>query len=293
MPVETPTSYVGVDVPMSPALALAQPTPAHDAPVVRAPYDALAPVYDLLTGDYAYAEWVADLVSLARAYGLDGSRTLDVACGNGNATVPLLNMGHEVTGCDISPAMVDAARERTRGRARLLEADILAMPLLGGFDLATCFGDVPNHLASLDEVRIALTGIRRNLRRGGMLLFDVNLLAAYREVPDVTLRDDDRIVTWWGSRAQIREPGGAGLVVIDVFRHDGDLWRRSTCRQPHRHHPLPGVVDAVAAAGLQVLAVHGHVPGVGLQPTADESRHPKAVVLARRPASFPTSRRRR
>ena len=43
--------------------------------------------------------------------------------------------------------------------------------------------------------------------------------------------------------------------------------------------------DADAGAGLEVVAVHGHVPGHGLQPTADESRHPKAVVLARRPAT--------
>ena len=166
------------------------------------------------------------------------------------------------------------------------------MPLLGRFDLVTCFGDVPNHLGSLEEVRTALTGLRRNLRHGGMLLFDVNLLAAYRDVPDVTVRDDDRIVTWWGSRAQIREPGGSGEVVIDVFQRGEDrLWHRSTCRQPHRHHPLPGVLDAVSAAGLEILEVRGHVPGAGLQPQADESLHPKAVVLARRPAPSRKTRR--
>jgi SAM-dependent methyltransferase len=167
------------------------------------------------------------------------------------------------------------------------------MPLLGRYDLVTCFGDVPNHFASPADVATALTGLRRNLRPGGMLLFDVNLLAAYRDVPDVTVRDDDRIVTWWGSRAQIDEEGGAGEVVVDVFQRDEDgLWHRSTCRQPHRHHPLPRVLEAVSAAGLEVAAVHGHVPGAGLQPDADESRHPKAVVLARRPAPFPTRTRR-
>jgi SAM-dependent methyltransferase len=267
------------------------PPPVAPAPPY-APYDVLAPVYELLTGDYAYGDWVAELEALARRRGLVGGRALDAACGTGNATLPLLELGYEVTGCDLSPAMVAAARERTAGRARIVEADLLRMPLLGRFDLATCFGDVPNHLASIAEVRTALSGLRRNLRAGGMLLFDVNLLAAYREVPDVTLRDEDRIVTWWGSRAEIHAPGGAGEIVIDVFQRDGGEWRRSTCRQPHRHHPLPGVLDAVAGAGLEVLAVHGHVPGVGLQTEADEALHPKAVVLARRPASFPTTKRR-
>jgi SAM-dependent methyltransferase len=266
--------------------------PSVAPPPPCAPYDVLAPVYELLTGDYAYGDWVGELEALARGRGLAGGRALDAACGTGNATLPLLELGYEVTGCDLSSAMVAAARERTAGRARIVEADLLRMPLLGRFDLATCFGDVPNHLASTGEVRTALTGLRRNLRPGGMLLFDVNLLAAYREVPDMTLRDEDRIVTWWGSRAEIHSPGGAGEIVIDVFQRDGDEWRRSTCRQPHRHHPLPGVLDAVAGAGLEVLAVHGHVPGVGLQAEADEALHPKAVVLARRPASFPTTRRR-
>jgi len=279
---------------MPPALVQASPSatrPSRFAP--QAPYDALAPVYDLLTGDYTYPEWVRELVGLARDHGLEGRRTLDAACGDGNATVPLLDLGHEVSACDLSPAMVAAARRRTGGRARIVQADLLAMPLLGRHDLVTCLGDVPNHLASLADVAAALTGLRRNLRAGGMLLFDVNLLAAYRDVPDVTVRDDDRIVTWWGSRAQIHEPGGAGEVVVDVFQRDADgLWHRSTCRQPHRHHPLPGVLDAVSAAGLEVVAVHGHVPGAGLQPRADESRHPKAVVLARRPARLTTKTRR-
>jgi SAM-dependent methyltransferase len=274
---------------MSSALPLVHLPEVHLSPVTTparcAPYDVLAPVYDLLTGDYAYGSWVRELVTLARGHGLLGDRALDVACGTGNGTVPLLDLCYEVTGCDLSGAMLDAARLRTHGRARLLEADVLAMPVLGRFDLATCLGDVPNHLGSVDEVRTALTGIRRNLRPGGMLLFDLNLLVAYRAVPDLTLRDESRVVTWWGAPAEISEPGGAGEVVIDVFEREGGLWRRSQCRQPHRHHPLPAVLAAVAAAGLEVVAVHGHVPGVGLQPRADESLHSKAVVLARRPAS--------
>src|SRR5690242_11058261 len=279
---------------MPPALVHASPSATRSSRFApRAPYDALAAVYDLLTGDYTYAGWVRELVALARAHGLEGDRTLDAACGDGNATVPLLELGHEVSGCDLSPAMVAAARRRTGGRARIVQADLLAMPLLGRHDLVTCFGDVPNHLPSLADVATALTGLRRNLRAGGMLLFDVNLLAAYRDVPDITVRDEDRIVTWWGSRARIQESGGAGEVVVDVFQRDQDgLWHRSTCRQPHRHHPLPGVLDAVSAAGLEVVAVHGHVPGAGLQPHADESRHPMAVVLARRPARIPTRTRR-
>jgi SAM-dependent methyltransferase len=282
---------------MSLAVSVVHPSRVHLAPSPPAspcaPYDVLAPVYDLLTGDYAYGSWVRELVMLARGHGLLGGRALDVACGTGNGTLPLLDLGYEVTGCDLSRRMLEAARHRTRDRARLFEADVLALPVFGRFDLATCFGDVLNHLVSLDDVETALAGIRRNLRPGGMLLFDLNLLVAYHAVPDLTLGDESRVVSWRGDAAQIREPGGLGEVVIDVFERDGPLWRRSTCRQPHRHHPLTDVLAAVTAAGLEVLAVHGHVPGVGLQPGADESLHPKAVVLARRSAYRPPTTDRR
>jgi SAM-dependent methyltransferase len=275
---------------MPTSLAVARPGGPPGLPP-EAPYDALAPVYDLLTGDYAYADWVRDLVARARARGLEGDRALDAACGDGNATLPLLDLGFAVTGCDLAPAMVTEARRRTAGRARIVQADLMDMPLLGRFDLVTCFGDVPNHFPSLRSVRTLLAGLRRNLRRGGMLLFDVNLLAAYRDVPDMTVRDADRIVTWWGSRARIAEPGGSGEILVDVFRREAGSWRRATCRQPHRHHPLPAIVEAVAAAGLEVLGVHGHVPGAGLTPEADEARHPKAVLFARRPEFVEPPRR--
>jgi SAM-dependent methyltransferase len=263
------------------------------APAPARPYDVLAPVYELLTGDYAYDDWVRSLVELALGHGLEGGRALDAACGNGNATLPLLDLGYDVSGCDISPAMVAAARARTGGRARIVEADLCRMPLLGRFDLATCFGDVPNHLASLEQVRLALRGLRRNLRRGGMLLFDVNLLAAYRDVPDVVVRDDTRTVTWWGGRAEIREPGGAGEMFVEVCERVGGRWKRDVCRQPHRHHPLPHVLAAAADAGLEVLAVRGYLPGEGFSSFADEDVHTKAAVLARRPSAPPSTATRR
>jgi SAM-dependent methyltransferase len=280
---------------VAPATALAHapsPSAAPAAPAAEPPppYDLLAPVYQLLTGDYGYDRWVGVLEGLARDHGLTGSRALDVACGDGNAILPLLELGYDVTGCDLAPAMVERADARAGGRARLLVADMRALPLLGRFDLVTCLGDVFNHLDASADLRAALGGMRQNLRPGGMVVFDVNLLAAYRDVPDVVIDGGEHMVTWSGRGALIDEPGGAGTVIIDVFQRDGDVWRRSRCRQPHRHHPLDVVRAAVAAAGLEVVAIRGQRPGAQLDAEADESVHPKAVVLARRPERMTTDR---
>src|SRR4051812_30675812 len=100
-----------------------------DAGAERA-YDALAPVYDLLTGSYAYDRWLSALEDLARAHGLRGRRALDVACGTGKSFLPLLERGYEVTACDVSAGMVALAAAKARGRAALHLADMRALPVL-------------------------------------------------------------------------------------------------------------------------------------------------------------------
>src|SRR5206468_5504331 len=88
-------------------------TPTLIAPA-RDAYDALAPVYDVLTARYAYDRWLAALEDLALDHGLAGHRVLDVACGTGKSFLPLLERGWEVTACDISGEM--AARAAEKGR---------------------------------------------------------------------------------------------------------------------------------------------------------------------------------
>jgi SAM-dependent methyltransferase len=228
-------------------------------------YAVLAPAYDLLTARYAYGPWLDAIERLAVRHGLAGRRVLDVGCGTGKSFVPLLERGFEVTACDISPEMVAEARQRADGRADLLVADMRRLPVLGEFDLIVCLNDGINHLLDLEEVADAFAGFHANLVPGGLLVFDVTTLAAYREVPDVVVEDDER------------------LVVIDVFTHEGDgLWRRSVSHQRHRHHPMDDLRRLAGQAGLEVAAVLGQRPGAVLDDTLDERVHRKACFVMRR-----------
>jgi SAM-dependent methyltransferase len=143
-------------------------------------YAVLAPAYDLLTAEYAYGPWLAAIERLALRHGLAGRRLLDVGCGTGKSFMPLLERGFDVTACDISPEMVAAARQKAGGRADVLVADMRRLPVLGEFDLITCIDDAINHLLGPDEVADAFAGLRANLAPGGLLVFDVNTLAAYQ-----------------------------------------------------------------------------------------------------------------
>jgi SAM-dependent methyltransferase len=246
-------------------------------------YAVLAPAYDLLTAEYAYEPWLDAIERLALEHGLRGRRLLDVGCGTGKSFLPMLDRGFEVTACDISPEMVELARLKAGDRADVHVADMRRLPMLGRFDLVTCLDDAVNHLLSADEVADALEGLRANLAPGGLLIFDVNTLAAYRAVPDVVVEDDECLLRWRGGLAELSEPGGEAEVIIDVFAHQGDgLWRRSLSRQRHRHHPVDDLRELIEEAGLEVVAVLGQRPGAVLDTELDEQLHRKAVFISRR-----------
>lgn len=245
-------------------------------------YDVLAPAYDLLTAGYAYAPWLGAIDRLARDHGLNGGRALDVACGTGKSLEALLDLGYEATGCDASAGMAAVARRKLAGRAEVHVADMRELPVYGRFDLVTCLDDALNHLPSRADIEAAFGAMAANLAPDGLLAFDVNTFAAYRETGDRIVEDAERIVLWHGAPARLDRPGGRAEVAMDVMsrRSDG-LWRRASASWGHWHYPLDSIPAMAAAAGLDVVAVRGQQPGGRLEPDPDEQRHRKALFLVR------------
>jgi SAM-dependent methyltransferase len=96
-----------------------------------------------------------------------GARILDAGCGSGRNMIELARYG-VVTGVELSPLSVAAARERHTGE--VLAGSIADMPLgSDSFDLAVCL-DVIEHLA---EDAPALAELRRVVAPGGALVVTV------------------------------------------------------------------------------------------------------------------------
>jgi SAM-dependent methyltransferase len=238
-------------------------------------YEAMAPVYDDFTGHYESEAWIADLLKVLEHHGLTGKRLLDVGCGTGTSFMPMLAQGWEVTGCDISPAMLALAREKAGEKARLAVADMLDLPEFGEFDLVWALDDAINYLLSPEELARALAGMRANLAPTGLLLFDVNELQAYRTffAETTVVERGGRQLTWRGLASADVPPGSICESEMEVA--PGEVL---THRQ--RHFPEAEVRKALAQAGLECLDVFGHgLDGIPTQPV--EPTHTKAIYIAR------------
>jgi len=247
-------------------------------------YEAMAPVYDSFTYRNDYEMWFGELLPPLEGHGLKQGRLLDVACGSGKGFPPMLRRGWSIEGCDISPAMLERARERGAGEVEIHVADMRALPVFGEFDLVWALNDPANYMLDVEELVQALTGMRRNLGPGGLLMFDTNTTDAYRGFfagETVVERDGWRLI--WRGRSDPDAP--PGTVMEASFEAEplqpgiGDPIAPQLHRE--RHHPEAEVLEAVARSGLECLDVLGYTDEEKIGQPLDEDKHFKAIYIAR------------
>lgn len=134
-------------------------------------YDLFAAQNDALAGDIDF------YLDLARDR---GGKVLELACGTGRILTPLAEAGFEVTGVDISRAMLDLADRKLQalrpsawGRARLVCAPMQDFETQDRFDLALLPARSFQHLTDPADQRKTLEGVWRCLNPGGMLVIDM------------------------------------------------------------------------------------------------------------------------
>jgi SAM-dependent methyltransferase len=247
-------------------------------------YEAIAPFYDDFTAHHDYELWLGNLLPELERHGLQGNRLLDVGCGTGKSFIPMLERGWEVTGCDISAAMIELAAAKVGDTADLSVADMRDLPRFGEFDLVWCLDDAVNYLLSDEELERALSGMRRNLGPGGLLMFDVNAIQAYRTffAEEVVIEREGWQLVWKGRSSPDAEPGSISEASFEVQPLEGeDSPRIAPEMHRQRHFPEAEVLATFEAVGLECLEVFGHGHDAVLHQPLQDEVHTKAVYIAR------------
>jgi SAM-dependent methyltransferase len=249
--------------------------PEQEKSPAQKSYDTYAPVYDDFNREYRYERWTGRLLEKAEAAGLSGNRLLDIGCGTGLSFLPLLENGWQVTGCDISPAMLEVARSKVGDAATLVTADMRDLPVLGDFDLIWSVNDAMNYLLSPEDLSLALAGMARNLAPGGIVVFDVNTLTAYRTFfsSEHSVEANGKRLTWKGQMSP--DDILPGSVNEANFEGDDEALTHVHCQ---RHFTEAEVLAAAEGAALRLHDLFGERDG-DLFHGLDEDRHTKAVYV--------------
>jgi len=141
-------------------------------PVALAAYEALAERYSEKAESKAENGFIEHPAMRQALGNVAGLSVLDAGCGPGFLANHLINCRAQVTAFDVSPKMIDIARKRTVGKARLFIAD-MAKPLV---ELADAEFDIVASSLAIDYVRdwsVPLKEFHRVLKQNGKLIFSV------------------------------------------------------------------------------------------------------------------------
>jgi SAM-dependent methyltransferase len=169
------------------------------------PYDAWAEIYDSV---FSYV--VDDIPFYVEESTRAGGTVLELGCGTGRVSIPIAQAGVDVVGMDSSSNMLTRAREKSQEAGtpnlKLLRADMRDFNISSKFDLVIIpFRGFLSLLSVDDEIR-TLMNIKRHLKSGGKLIFDIfvpdlNMMVQEGDVPYhfrdvIDAETGNRLIIW-------------------------------------------------------------------------------------------------
>ena len=225
-------------------------------------YDEFAAIYDTLMDDYDYDAWSAHYLSLIReALGTLPARAAECACGTGSLTVRLAGSGMQMTGVDLSAAMLRRAEEKARAwgvEAAFVRQDMrrLTLPRRVGAVLATCDG--VNYLTTPEDVGAFFAAAHAALLPGGVLCFDCSSRHKLEDdMGDAFFGEErDGLATLWQNRLN-RQTHVLTMDVTFFVREEDGRYRRFREQHRQRAHSQQEIVSLLEAAGFERIQAFG------------------------------------
>ena len=227
-------------------------------------------------------------------------RVLDVACGTGKHAIALAQRrmfhpaGYDVTGVDLSSAMIERARANAAAEGvegvRFAVAGFgeLAERTEGGFDALLCLGNSLPHVLTEEALRTTLDDMAAVLRPGGLLFIQIRNMDAVlarqaRWMPVQSYRQEGSAHSeeheWLFVRFyDFNEDGSLTFNVVTCEREGQGPWRQqanSTRLHPWRYDRL---VEGIVRAGFVNLSSYGNMAGAPY----DRESSGDLVLVARR-----------
>ena len=237
-------------------------------------YTAFASVYDRLMVDVDYPAWAAYYQTLLTLYGLRAGKVCECACGTGSMTIPLSQMGYQMTGADISEEMLFEASQKARKAGAMIpfvKQDMRTLRLHRKMDGVLCTCDGVNYLPSTEDVFSFLSAAWAALSSGGVLAFDVSTPYKLKNILGNRFIGDETAEIAYLWKNTYRAENASVRMDLSIFaRAEGETYRRISERQTQYAYDRDTLTELLSRAGYAEVRVFGD--GTFSPPKATEQR---------------------
>jgi SAM-dependent methyltransferase len=219
-------------------------------------YHVMAKFYDQLMGENKYLGWKKLIADVVEKYGIPKVKCLDVACGTGNISKLLVELGFSVVGVDRSPDMISVAKKKF-AKEHFVCSDARNFNLddkeRQSITLAVSFYDSLNYLLSDEDMLQTFISVNRNIPKGRIFLFDMNPMdhvgAAQKFKPRVYEESGFYSIFRFGGE------GRFWILDIDFFVKKRNCYELIKERHVERGYDRKDIVPLLKKAGFGLLEV--------------------------------------
>ena len=218
----------------------------------------LAYIHDAGFSDFAL-QAAPGLLSILRRNRIANGLVVDLGCGSGVWARELLRTGYDVLGVDISPSMINLARQKAPG-AKFQTASLLSAGLPrceGVTSIGECLNYCFDPTNTRDRLRRFFRSLYESLRPGGVFVFDV--LEPGQLVKGAVRRNFKQGPDWFVFAESQEDPKQNILIRrITAFRKFGKLYRRSEETHRLRLYKSSELTQDLKRAGFNVQVLRGY-----------------------------------
>ncbi len=227
------------------------------------PYHRFAKIYDEMGMNHFSEKMVAYTFQLLKKSKHKPKSVLDLCCGTGTAAMMFAEKGFETVGLDGSEYMLKMARKKTKYRKlqinyyhqHLPKIDIIKNNRIQKFDLITSYYDSLNYLLTERDLTRCFKNIHRHLNPGGMLIFDMNMYSAFKNIWVRTRAGCHKDIAWI-FETKLNDKRHQAELSATFFIRKKRLWEKFTEIHNERAYTITTLRKILNASGLKPLGIY-------------------------------------
>ena len=220
-------------------------------------YGSFAKGYHKIMAENDYERFADYYEKIFEKLGVNPSLVLDLGCGSGSLTSIMADRGYDMIGIDISPEMLNIAKnENQRDNILYLCQDMRSFELYGTVDAIYSSLDCVNYLTSPKDILKMLKLLKNYLNPGGIMIFDMNTEYYFENILDGKthiFENEDVYLVWQSDYSKKKR---ICSFYLDMFYREGEVYERFCEEQRERAYSVEEIRAVTEEAGHKLIKVY-------------------------------------